>query len=673
MKVKLLILLLIITGAAFGQTTTNNQPWYFFKYKLSADSLYANKAFYAPIRDTNWTPSQVGALVYQDSDDTFYGWTGVKWQNIALTSGGSGTVTSVTLTAPTGFTVTGSPLTTSGTLALSTTLSGLLYGNGSNTIGAATVVAPLGFSGGSLSITQADASTDGYLGSSDYTNFLAGYNKRPIALSVTGTSTKTITLDQGDGSQLTADFDDNGGLNTIIQDGRVSGGDIIWLSGYTYNVSPAVYYIAGVQYASVSTDLTLSTADATHGRFDLFVLTTSGTVEVIEGTAAASPLTPNYNPATQLPLYYILVAAASTQPTNVTQNYVYRENTEWTTATSGGTINANSSSTAYNGTKSVEGTAVTSGHYITFTTSATVLSYDNLSFAIKSKATWGSRKMIFQFYNGSTPVGEPVAFAENRYGFSSSNTSTWQIITIPISMFIANGATITQLKITASQGSGSLGFYIDDVQLQGVGQVPTVLQGESTTASAPLYKVGFDIRADTTVLSTRANVINIVDSLGLLGGGGGGTPTLDAVLDNNSTLAGDVEIDGDGTNFWALIEFAGYSWNTEPEPTDGTWSNFNMDQYNFDLSFTDGTSTAKIVGQFPSANTAQLRLFANDGSDMHDIDIKSDQIKIEATSVPTHLLLIGIPVYADEAAAVIGGIPTGTVYRTTTGELRIKL
>jgi hypothetical protein len=32
-----------------------------------------------------------------------------------------------------------------------------------------------------------------------------------------------------------------------------------------------------------------------------------------------------------------------------------------------------------------------------------------------------------------------------------------------------------------------------------------------------------------------------------------------------------------------------------------------------------------------------------------------------------------IPVYADEAAAVVGGLATGKVYKTSTGELRIKL
>jgi hypothetical protein len=45
--------------------------------------------------------------------------------------GGTGTVTSVGLTMPTGFSVTGSPVTGSGTLAVTTSLSGVLKGNGS--------------------------------------------------------------------------------------------------------------------------------------------------------------------------------------------------------------------------------------------------------------------------------------------------------------------------------------------------------------------------------------------------------------------------------------------------------------------------------------------------------------------------------------------------------------
>lgn len=53
------------------------------------------------------------------------------------TPAGSGTVTSVGLTVPTGFAVTGSPVTGSGSLGITTTLSGLLKGTGSGITGAA--------------------------------------------------------------------------------------------------------------------------------------------------------------------------------------------------------------------------------------------------------------------------------------------------------------------------------------------------------------------------------------------------------------------------------------------------------------------------------------------------------------------------------------------------------
>lgn len=57
-------------------------------------------------------------------------WDGANWVWAGI-GGGGGTVTSVGLSVPSGFTVTGSPITSSGTLSISTTLSGLLYGTGS--------------------------------------------------------------------------------------------------------------------------------------------------------------------------------------------------------------------------------------------------------------------------------------------------------------------------------------------------------------------------------------------------------------------------------------------------------------------------------------------------------------------------------------------------------------
>lgn len=56
----------------------------------------------------------------------------------AWTAVTSGTVTSVALTMPTGFSVSGSPVTSSGTLAVTTTLSGILKGDGLGAITTAT-------------------------------------------------------------------------------------------------------------------------------------------------------------------------------------------------------------------------------------------------------------------------------------------------------------------------------------------------------------------------------------------------------------------------------------------------------------------------------------------------------------------------------------------------------
>ena len=68
-------------------------------------------------------PSQTGnggKVLTTDGADT--SWTSV---------GGTGTVTSVGLSMPTGFSVSGSPVTGAGTLAVSTSLNGAIQGNGS--------------------------------------------------------------------------------------------------------------------------------------------------------------------------------------------------------------------------------------------------------------------------------------------------------------------------------------------------------------------------------------------------------------------------------------------------------------------------------------------------------------------------------------------------------------
>jgi enamine deaminase RidA (YjgF/YER057c/UK114 family) len=84
--------------------------------------------------------------------------------------------------------------TTTPAITLSTSITGLLYGNGT-ALAATTVSAPLAYSAGTLSITQAGAASNGYLSSTDWNTF---NNKQPAGTYVTSVgATAPITSSGG--------------------------------------------------------------------------------------------------------------------------------------------------------------------------------------------------------------------------------------------------------------------------------------------------------------------------------------------------------------------------------------------------------------------------------------------------------------------------------------------
>lgn len=120
--------------------------------------------------------------------------TGSYRVNGVVIGAGTGTVTSVSATVPTGFAISGSPITSSGTLAISfatgyslpTTANQTNWDTAySNRITSAS--SPLSISANAISIAQATTSTSGYLSSTDWNIF----NNKQAALTnpVTGTGT----------------------------------------------------------------------------------------------------------------------------------------------------------------------------------------------------------------------------------------------------------------------------------------------------------------------------------------------------------------------------------------------------------------------------------------------------------------------------------------------------
>ena len=125
------------------------------------------------------SPSAGQALVYN----------GTSWVNNTETF--VGTVTSVAATVPTGLTITGSPITTSGTLAF-------------------------GLQTGYSIPTTANQAT-----------WTTAYNDSIVSAAVTGTTTKTLTLNQQDGGTVTANWSDLQPVTSVF--GRT--GDVVAANG----------------------------------------------------------------------------------------------------------------------------------------------------------------------------------------------------------------------------------------------------------------------------------------------------------------------------------------------------------------------------------------------------------------------------------------------------------
>ena len=150
-----------------------------------------------------WHNAQLGAVAYSNDYNDLSN----------LPSVGSGTVTSVALTTPAAFTVTGSPITTTGTLAITGTGNGAQYIDGTGALqtfpsiptGTVTSVglssATSGVTIGStpvttsgtitLAIATATGAQNGLLSSTDYTTFNGKQNS--IGLTTVGNSLATLT------------------------------------------------------------------------------------------------------------------------------------------------------------------------------------------------------------------------------------------------------------------------------------------------------------------------------------------------------------------------------------------------------------------------------------------------------------------------------------------------
>jgi hypothetical protein len=262
-------------------------------------------------------------------------------------------------------------------------------------------------------------------------------------------------------------------------DGLISGGIVQWTgTGYQFNVSSALARFQGVFPLQSDFDiLTLTTADATNPRIDLFILQilfdgngipNGMEADFITGTPSATPSKPQINPQTQIELTQVLVPALSTTPT-LTDEMVYDENIEWTGTSSGtGTANFASAVNPYVGSVSVETTNIQNGFYIQFNNGSEIdiTDYQTIGFFLALKASMGAGQNItLQFLDASfNPIGRTTFLTFDK------SVTTYQFIALSLSSipFTSNLFQYIRFYFVRTGGSPTYsGYFLDLVKLEG--------------------------------------------------------------------------------------------------------------------------------------------------------------------------------------------------------------
>lgn len=289
-----------------------------------------------------------------------------------------------------------------------------------------------------------------------------------------------------------------------------SGGGVSLISGLQFLVSAGTGYINAQLITWTQDSVTLDAADGSNDRFDAIIIDSLGNVDKVTGTPSASPELPTVDVLTQLVLTYVLVGTGVTD-IPITKTAIYQENTEWTSAQSGGTIDSDSVSEPHAGTKCIEATSAANGHYVEFSDAAMSLAdQKQLVFQIKNKASWANQKSItITWYNGTTKIGQSVQLSNGKYGFDQTNTTTYQQIIIPITDFIIpGGAQVTKVRFAVAGGGAAIGWRIDEIYLDASSTVVIVQPVAVASAS-----VSGTVKTDVTVGDPVVYVKESVDLL----------------------------------------------------------------------------------------------------------------------------------------------------------------
>jgi len=331
-------------------------------------------------------------------------------------------------------------------------------------------------------------------------------------------------------------------LNSIVlsQNQLLSGG-ASFLSGLTYSITPLTYVIGGVFYSAASSTVTTASGDTTYDRIDVIVADISGNTSVVQGTPSANPVSPDIDELTQVEVAIITVAAGSTSlasPATLVYNEKVGPPAEWTFSTPSSPFISGDSTVivAYSGTVSIALSAATTAKQFTLSSSTVFDSttQNTIQFAIKNRVVWpgavGATRLRFTILSSTgVGIGTFVDLYNGKFGFSSSNITSWQLLTIPLSYFALTTTLFSQIRVTTvNTGALAINANLDAIRM---------IVGTPSVSTTPAW---FNMKADGATL-LPALVTN--DTFTISGGTNIGSSTFGVRgivlnLDGNINLTG---------------------------------------------------------------------------------------------------------------------------------------
>ena len=230
-------------------------------------------------------------------------------------------------------------------------------------------------------------------------------------------------------------------------------------TGMVFDVTVLTYQIAGVNYTSAATSVTLAVGDPSDPRFDAIVVDEFGVVSVITGTPSSNPITPTI-PGEQVLVQYILVNAGAITP-NITDEWVYRESqfADWqgslSSAGASPTANFSSSSPApFDGAACLLATytAYSNARYIQFLAPAPIdrSTYVGLSLRVYltvdlTTLVDGPRRPWIRLRGGPSSSLLGTRYLD-AHGLDPTLVGVWQQVTIPTLLYVLNPG-VTDIRL----------------------------------------------------------------------------------------------------------------------------------------------------------------------------------------------------------------------------------